>query len=85
MSNNRYHSCPALMEDGRFLSDARPESEIYNKLTQNLMNNSNYRRSYAIKHGNQLITYAVKKLLDDSKCNQKQLSIPIKIYRPYSE
>jgi hypothetical protein len=69
MSNNFFKGCPALMEDGRFLTDYRSATtrEQYNKYRNGIVRDDDF-RMFLQNNGTRLMDDAWKKNRTDNSC-----------------
>lgn len=69
VSNNKYLNCPALMSDGRFVTDYRPRCDKNLELMKKADADSNAQcRQWLIKHSTELINENIYKFEQQNKC-----------------
>jgi len=72
MSNNdpQNYTCPAIMNDGRFITDYRPSDDVYDLLIkQNKLKNSNMTRQFLISNATKIMALNNQYYNQKNNCN----------------
>lgn len=76
-SNNKYFNCPALMSDGRIMTDYRPSSYVNDLIRVNNGTYSSYNyRQFLMRNANELMEANNTYVQSKNECDQKMVDIP---------